>query len=145
MRGHSPYKGHSFGLNYGLMYEKVPFLLKLNEERGIRVKCMKRIDGNKDKFNWAANDEFYYEQEEILCQMTPPFPTNSRMTLAFSERIILDCIINTLLSHILMSNLDSIVLYSIRVSHSIVTGTGRNPPTPTQNFQKTIGLLFLKQ
>ena len=74
------------------------FLLKLNEERGIRVKCMKRIDGNKDKFNWAANDEFYYEQEEILCQMKPPFPTNSRMTLAFSDDDIL-AVKKALLSH----------------------------------------------
>ena len=46
---------------------------------------MKRVDGTKDRFNWIENDEFYYEEEELLCHLQPPFPTNSRMTLAFSE------------------------------------------------------------
>ena len=32
-------------------------LFQLNEGRGIKVKCMKREDGNKEHFIWAENDE----------------------------------------------------------------------------------------
>ena len=50
---------------------------------------MKRVDGTKDRFNWAENDEIYYEEEELLCHLEPPYPTPyptySRMTLAFSD------------------------------------------------------------
>ena len=46
---------------------------------------MKRVDSTKDRFNWIENDEIYYEEEEILCHLEPPYPTNSRMTLASSD------------------------------------------------------------
>ena len=50
---------------------------------------MKRVDGTKDRFNWAENDEIYYEEEELLCHLEPPYPapypTYSRMTFAFFD------------------------------------------------------------
>ena len=46
---------------------------------------MKRVDGTKDCFNWIENDEIYCEEKELLCHLEPPYPTNSRMTLAFSD------------------------------------------------------------
>ena len=50
---------------------------------------MKRVDGTKDCFNWAENDEIYYKEEELLCHLEPPYPTlyptYCRMTLAFSD------------------------------------------------------------
>ena len=32
-------------------------LLQLYEGRGIKIECMKRVDGNKKRFIWAENDE----------------------------------------------------------------------------------------
>ena len=46
---------------------------------------MNRVDGDKDKFSWAENDEYYYHQDEILCCLEPPFPINNRMTMIFTE------------------------------------------------------------
>ena len=43
------------------------------------------MDGDKDKFNWAENDEYYYNKDEILCCLEPPYPINNRMTMVFSE------------------------------------------------------------
>ena len=58
---------------------------QLDNEKGIKVKCMKQVDGTKDCFNWIENDEIYCEEKELLCHLEPPYPTNSRMTLAFSD------------------------------------------------------------
>ena len=57
----------------------------LDSEKGIKVKCMKRVDSTKDCFNWIENDEIYYEEEEILCHLESLYSTNSQMTLAFSD------------------------------------------------------------
>ena len=46
---------------------------------------MKRVDGDKDKFNWALNDKYYYNRDKILCCLEPPFTINNRMTMVFSE------------------------------------------------------------
>ena len=47
---------------------------------------MKWVDGGKDKFNWAENDEYYYNQDEIICcLLDPQLPINNRMTMVFSE------------------------------------------------------------
>ena len=43
------------------------------------------MDGDKDKFNWAENDEYHYNKDEILCCLEPPYPINNRMTMVFSE------------------------------------------------------------
>ena len=37
------------------------------------------------KFNWEENDECYYDKDEVLCCLEPPFPINNRMTMVFSE------------------------------------------------------------
>ena len=57
----------------------------MDNERGIKVNCMKRVNGTNDRFNWVENDEIYYEEKELLCHLEPPYPTNSRMTIAFSD------------------------------------------------------------
>ena len=36
------------------------------EGRGIKNKCMKRVDGNKEHFIWAENDE---DDENIMMKM----------------------------------------------------------------------------
>ena len=41
---------------------------QLDNEKGIKVKCMKRVDGTKDCFNWNKNDEIYYE-EDLFCHV----------------------------------------------------------------------------
>ena len=46
---------------------------------------MKRVDGNKEQFIWAENDGFYYDEDEVLSRLEQPYPTNSRIILAFSE------------------------------------------------------------
>ena len=43
------------------------------------------MDGDKDKFNWAENDEYHYNKDEILCCLEPPYPINNRMTMVFFE------------------------------------------------------------
>ena len=57
----------------------------MDNEKGIKVKCMKQVDGTKDCFNWNENDEIYYEEEELLWHLELPYPANSQMTLAFSD------------------------------------------------------------
>ena len=47
---------------------------QLDNEKGIKVKCVKQVDSTKDRFNWIENDEIYYEEEEILCHLEPPYP-----------------------------------------------------------------------
>ena len=32
-------------------------LFQLHKGRGIKVKCMKRVDGNKERFIWRENDK----------------------------------------------------------------------------------------
>ena len=46
---------------------------QLDNEKGIKVKCMKRVDGTKDCFNWNKNDEIYYE-EDLFCHVELPYP-----------------------------------------------------------------------
>ena len=57
----------------------------MDNEKGIKVRCMKWVDSTKDCFNWIENSEIYYEEEELLCHLELPYPTNSQMTLAFSD------------------------------------------------------------
>ena len=57
----------------------------MDNEKGIKVKCMKRVDDTKDCFNLIENDEICYEEQELLCHLEPPYPTNSQMTLDFSD------------------------------------------------------------
>ena len=48
----------------------------MGNEKRVKVKCMKRVDGTKDRFNWIENYEIYYEEEEeLLCHLEPPYPT----------------------------------------------------------------------
>ena len=60
----------------------------MNNEKGIKVKCKKWVDGTKDRFNSIENDEIYYEEQELLPHVGPPYPTNSRMTVDFSDSAI---------------------------------------------------------
>ena len=46
---------------------------------------MKQVDSTNDCFNLIENDEICYEDQELLCHLEPPYPTNSQMTLDFSE------------------------------------------------------------
>ena len=46
----------------------------MGNEKRVKVKCMKRVDGTKDRFNWIENYEIYYE-EELLRHLEPPYPT----------------------------------------------------------------------
>ena len=46
---------------------------------------MKRVDDTKDCFNLIENDEICYEQQELLCHLEPPYPTNNQMTLNFFD------------------------------------------------------------
>ena len=46
---------------------------------------MKQVDNTKDYFNLIENDEICYEGSELLCHLEPPYPTNSQMTLDFSD------------------------------------------------------------
>ena len=46
---------------------------------------MKRVDDTKDCFNLIENDEICYEEQELLCHLEPPYPTNSQMTFDFSD------------------------------------------------------------
>ena len=46
---------------------------------------MKRVDSTKDRFNSIENDEICYEEQELLCHLEPPSPTNGQMTLHFSD------------------------------------------------------------
>ena len=57
----------------------------MDNEKGIKVKCMKRVDSTKDRFNSIENDEICYEEQELLCHLEPPSPTNGQMTLHFSD------------------------------------------------------------
>ena len=57
----------------------------MDNEKGIKVKCMKRVDDTKDCFNLIENDEICYEEQELLCHLEPPYPTNSQMTFDFSD------------------------------------------------------------
>ena len=57
----------------------------MDNEKGIKVKCMKRVDNTKDCFNLIENDEICYEEQELLCHLEPPSPTNGQMTLHFSD------------------------------------------------------------
>lgn len=42
------------------------------------------VDSIKDCFNLTKNEKFYYEEQELLCHLEPPYPANnSQMTLAF--------------------------------------------------------------
>ena len=58
---------------------------QLDNEKGIKVKYMKQVDGTKDDFNSIENDEICYEEQEFLCHLDPPYPTNGQMTLDFSD------------------------------------------------------------
>ena len=57
----------------------------MDNEKGIKVKYMKRVDGTKDDFNSIENDEICYEEQEFLCHLDSPYPTNGQMTLDFSD------------------------------------------------------------
>ena len=57
----------------------------LDNEKGIKVKCMKRVHNTKDCFNLTENDEICSKEQELLCHLEPPYPTNSQMTLDFSD------------------------------------------------------------
>ena len=57
----------------------------MDNKKGIKVKCMKRVDDTKDCFNLIENDEICYEEQELLCHLEPPYPTNSQMTFDFSD------------------------------------------------------------
>ena len=57
----------------------------MHNEKGIKVKCMKRADNTKDCFNLIENDEICYEEQELLCHLEPLSPTNGQMTLHFSD------------------------------------------------------------
>ena len=46
---------------------------------------MKRVDNTKDRFNSIENDEICYEEQELLCHLEPPYPTNGQMILDFSD------------------------------------------------------------
>ena len=50
-----------------------------------KVKCMKPVDDGKVCFNLIENDEICYEEQELLCPIEPPHPTNSQMALDFSD------------------------------------------------------------
>ena len=50
-----------------------------------KVKCMKRVDDTKVCFNLIENDEICCEEQELLCHIEPPHPTNSQMALDFSD------------------------------------------------------------
>ena len=60
----------------------------MDNEKGIKVKCMKRVDNTKYCFNLIENDEICYEEQELLCHLEPPYPTNGLMTLHFSDSVI---------------------------------------------------------
>ena len=50
------------------------------EGRGIKNECMKRVDGNKEHFIWAENDEDDENiMNEVLSCLEPLYPTISRM------------------------------------------------------------------
>ena len=49
---------------------------------------MKRLDNTKDCFNLIENDKICYEEQELSCHLEPPYPTNSLMTLHFSNSVI---------------------------------------------------------
>ena len=57
----------------------------MDNKKGIKVKCMKRVDDTKDCFNLIENDEICYEEQELLCHLEPPYSTNSQMTFDFSD------------------------------------------------------------
>ena len=57
----------------------------MDNEKGIKVKCTKRLDDTKDCFNLVENDEICYEEQELLCHLEPPYATNGQMTLHFSD------------------------------------------------------------
>ena len=57
----------------------------MDNEKGIKIKCMKRVDSTKDRFNSIENDEICYEEQELLCHLELPFPTSSQTTLDFSD------------------------------------------------------------
>ena len=46
---------------------------------------MKRVGNTKDCFNLIENDEICFEEQELLCHLEPPYPTNGQMTLHFSN------------------------------------------------------------
>ena len=46
---------------------------------------MKQLDNTKDCFNLIENDEICSKEPELLCHLEPPYPTNSQMTLDFSD------------------------------------------------------------
>ena len=46
---------------------------------------MKQVDSFKDCFNSIENDEICYKEQELLCHLEPLYPTNSQMTLKFSD------------------------------------------------------------
>ena len=50
-----------------------------------KVKCMKRVDDTKVCFNLIENDEICCEEQELLCHIEPPHPTNSQMALDISD------------------------------------------------------------
>ena len=60
----------------------------MDNEKGIKVKCMKRVDNTKYCFNLIENDEICYEEQELLCHLEPPYPTNGLMTLHISNSVI---------------------------------------------------------
>ena len=53
----------------------------LDNEKGIKVKSMKQVDDT----NLIDNDEICHEEQELLCHLEPPYPTNSQMALDFSD------------------------------------------------------------
>ena len=60
----------------------------MDNEKGIKVKCMKRVGNTKYCFNLIENDEICYEEQELLCHLEPLYPTNGLMTLHFSNTVI---------------------------------------------------------
>ena len=57
----------------------------MDNEKGIKDKCMKQVDNTKDCFNLIENVDICHEEEELLCHLEPPYPTNGQMTLHFSN------------------------------------------------------------
>ena len=57
----------------------------MDNEKGIKGKCMKRVDSTKDCFNLIENDDICHEEQELLCHLEPLYPTNGQMTLHFSD------------------------------------------------------------
>ena len=58
------------------------------EDDIIQVKCMKRIEGNLNKFAWPDKyDISWFTPTEILCIVDPPVPVTSRAFALIQENI----------------------------------------------------------